>query len=184
MLHFQRDDAAVLIEAEFGVIDLVAAMIVGHEGLAAVAAPFHRTAGLARRPGDDAEFGIDLAANAEAAADVGRDHPHLVGRKVEHALGDAALDAAAALRRRIEREFARVRIPFRDRAARLHRVGHEAVVHDVDDRAILRLAMWASISALGRFSQCTPTLLPCSSQIGGLSGDAASAVEPTAGSVS
>ncbi len=49
-LHLHADDLVVLVEAEFGMGDMIAAMRVGDEGFRTVGGPFHRTRHLLRRP--------------------------------------------------------------------------------------------------------------------------------------
>ena len=104
----------------------VARVIAGEQVLAAVLDPFHRPAELARRERDQEILRIELAAHAEAAADVGLDHgdgvlgeAHLLrqdGAVVEGHLGGA-----------MHGEMAAPRIPFGEQAARLHRHRCEAL---------------------------------------------------------
>jgi hypothetical protein len=56
--HLQTQELAVLVHGHLGMGDVVAAMRVGHEGLAAVRRPLDRTAELAGRPGDDGLPGV------------------------------------------------------------------------------------------------------------------------------
>ena len=70
MLQPEADELAVPVERQLGIGDAVAAMLVGEEHLAALAAPFHRAAELARGPERQAMLGILPALDAEAAADV------------------------------------------------------------------------------------------------------------------
>ena len=51
-LDAQAQKLAVLVQRQLGVGDMVAAVGVGHEGLAALGGPFHRPADFLRRPGD------------------------------------------------------------------------------------------------------------------------------------
>ena len=107
-------------------------MGVGQEGLGAVAGPLHRAADLLRGPQRDHFFGIDEDLRAEAAADIGRDHPQLVlGRDVverrQHQAGDMRV-----LRGGVEREMLLRRIVIGDRRAWLHRVRHQPVIGDVE----------------------------------------------------
>jgi hypothetical protein len=73
------------IERHFGVVDLRALVGGGEEVLRAVLDPLHRPAELDRHPGNQHLLGVehhDL--RAEAAADEGRDDPHLALREPEH----------------------------------------------------------------------------------------------------
>ena len=106
----------------------VAGVVRGDQVLAAVLDPFHRAAELARRERDQEILGIELAAHAEAAADVGLDHgdgvlrqPHLL--RQDAAVGEDHLGHAG------DGEMAFGRVPFGEQAARLHRHGAEAL-HD------------------------------------------------------
>ena len=76
----QPEDAVVGVERELGGGDVVAAHRVGEEALAALGGPLHRPA---QRPGGVGRhrvLGIEERLHPEAAADVGRDHPHLLRR--------------------------------------------------------------------------------------------------------
>ena len=77
------ENLAVLVERELAVIDHLAAVMVGQHALGARGDPFHRPAQLARRPQHQRIVGERPALQAEAAADVGRDHADLVLRHVE-----------------------------------------------------------------------------------------------------
>ena len=119
-------------------VDLIAAVIVGHEGLRAVAAPFHRATEFARRPNDANQFRIDFAADAEASAGILRDDAHLLGRNFEDAARDSVLDAAPALARAVEGARLGLGIVGGQCRLRLHRARHKAVVDDVDGDALGR----------------------------------------------
>ena len=80
----QREELAVLVERELGVRDVVAAVRVGEERLAALGGPLDRAVDVLRRPDHRGLFGVQVDLRAEAAADVGRDHAHLVLGQAEH----------------------------------------------------------------------------------------------------
>ena len=136
-LDLEPGDLAVIAERHLGVGDMVAAMRVGQERLGAVAGPFHRAADLLRGPQADDLFGIDENLRAEAAADVGRDDAQLVlGRHADEGRDDEPRHMRI-LRGVPEREILRAGVVFADRDARLHRVGHQPVVDDVEPGDVL-----------------------------------------------
>src|SRR6516162_6164360 len=70
----QREKAAVSVEGEFGRHRKVAAHVVAGKGLVAFAGPLHRSANLARTPGDERELGEKAVSRTKIAADfVGED---------------------------------------------------------------------------------------------------------------
>ena len=115
-----------MIERQRRLGKVAATLVVGEKDLAAASDPFDRTTDPFRRPRDQDVLGIDEILRAEPAADIGRDKtqpgrldPESAGRRVAgrvQALGRDMRGVAAA--RRI----------IRDDAARLHRVGDDAVV--------------------------------------------------------
>ena len=111
---------------------MVAAMRVGKERFRTVRHPFHRPADLTRRPETDDFLRIDENLRAEAAADVGRDHPQLVlGRDPDEGGNNQPRDVRI-LRRIPERETVGAGIVFTDRRARLDRVGRQPIVNEVE----------------------------------------------------
>ena len=125
------ENAAVFREAERGAHDLVAALIVGQERLAAVAGPLDRAADATRGPHDRELLDVDERARAEAAAGIGADHAHLRRRHLQRA-GEAQLLAHRALAAGDQRVHAGCAVVCADRAARLHLA--------VDDPAVVELA--------------------------------------------
>ena len=77
---------------------------------------------LARREADEELLGIERRLAAEAAADVGRDHPQPVARQVER-LGQAVAQDAGNLRRRMQGELVAAGVVFGKAGARLDRRG-------------------------------------------------------------
>ena len=132
VLTLQPGDLAVVAERHLGVGDVIAAVRVGEERLGAVAGPFHRAADLLRRPQAHDLFGIDEDLRAEAAADIRRDDAQLVLRRHADEGRDDEPRDVRILRGVPEREVLRAGVVFADRDARLHRVGHQAVVDDVE----------------------------------------------------
>ena len=86
--------------------DMVAALRVGLEGLAAIGDPFHRPLQFARRPGHQPFLGIDDLLAAEAAADIGRHYPQLPLRYAQHQHPDQHPRDMGKLGRGIERVVA------------------------------------------------------------------------------
>ena len=101
--HAQAAELAVGVQRQLGVGDVVPAVGVGQEGLAAVGGPLHRPADPLRRPEDQQLLGVVEDLRAEAAAHVGRHHAQLVLR---HLQGERAQEQARqvrVLRRGVER---------------------------------------------------------------------------------
>ena len=96
-VDLEREEAAVRVEREPRGRDVVAAVGVAEEMLGAVGDPGHRLAGQLRGDGRQRIFAIGEQLGAEAAADIGRDHPHLFGRETEHLHADDVADGVAAL---------------------------------------------------------------------------------------
>ncbi len=139
VLDAHAEDPAVGIERHLAMGDMVAAVHVGEECLLPVGTPFDRPAEALRGPRDQHRFRIELAAQAEAAADIGRDDAHLLFRHLEGDIGHAVLHPDDALRRRVERVFFLLRVPFADRDARLHRAADDAVVDEIERDDLVRL---------------------------------------------
>ena len=130
-LHVQGEESSVGVERQLGVGDMIARLVVGDEALRARSDPADRSPQPARRPGDDAFLGIELALVAETAADIGRDDAQRALRDAE-LLGDRAADVVRRLRRAIEREPVGHRVDRGDRGARLDRRADQPVVDEVD----------------------------------------------------
>ena len=127
----QAEEAAVGVERQFGMGEMIARLVVGNEALRARADPAHRPPQPPRRPGDDALFGVELALVAEAAADIGRDDAQRALRDAE-LLGDRAADVVRRLRGAVERQPVGRRVDRRHRGTRLDRGADEAIVHEID----------------------------------------------------
>src|SRR3546814_508023 len=79
----EAQEFAVLVQRQLHMAEMVAAMGVGEEGFAALRRPFDRAPNLLGGPDTDGFLGIAEDLRAEAAADIGRDHAHLVLRQAE-----------------------------------------------------------------------------------------------------
>ena len=79
---------------------------------------------------------IDLG--AEAAADIRGDDAQLMLWNAQNERAHQKPDDMRVLRRGVERRFAVGRVELTDADARLHRVGHEAVVHQLQRRDVVR----------------------------------------------
>ncbi len=107
-------------------------MRVGDETLGAIGGPLHRPAYLARGPQADDLLRIDEDLGAEAAADIGRDHPQLVlGRDADEG-GDHQPRHMRVLRGVPQREMIGAAVIFGQRRARLDGVGRQTVVDEID----------------------------------------------------
>jgi hypothetical protein len=82
-LGAQRQHAALSVETELGIDDLVEAVAGGAQVLHTVAGPFDRAAELARRRANEDLFRVERALATEAAADIGRDHTQPVTGQIE-----------------------------------------------------------------------------------------------------
>src|SRR5438309_4080070 len=106
---------------------MVAAMDRREISLPPLLRPLDRTAEGLREVTDKELLGVDLELAAEAAADLWRDHAHLVLSEAEVERDDE-LHEVRDLGAAPERELARLELG-RDRA-RLHRIRNETLVHD------------------------------------------------------
>ena len=98
----EREDAALVVEPDLDIVQLVARMRRGHEMLAPVLDPAHRPAEAAREERDQQVLGIDVALAAEAAADIERDEAHALLGEAEDR-GDLAAHPMHDLGRRPDR---------------------------------------------------------------------------------
>ena len=99
-----REDGAVARAGDLEVALGLARMVHRHQILAPVLDPFHRPLDVARRERDQEILGIELAARAEAAADVVLDHVDLLFRQADLRRQDAAVEERH-LGRAIDREL-------------------------------------------------------------------------------
>ena len=131
-------DLAALAERHLRMRDVIAAMRVGEKGFRAVGGPFHRAPDAPRGPQANDLLGINENLRAEPAADIGCDHAQLVLGRHADECGDDQPRHMRILRGVPEREIAGAGIVFGDGDARLHGVGNQAIVDDVEPRDVLR----------------------------------------------
>ena len=115
--NFERGERAVLLGGDRDVLDLVAAVVGRDQRLRAGLGPLDRVAQLRRDHEDEDLLGGDLQLAAEAAADVGGDHPQLVLGQPERRRQHRAQDVRD-LRGRPHGELLAGRVD--DHRARLH----------------------------------------------------------------
>ena len=108
------------VHSHLGIDNLIESLARGKQVFASIRAPFDRTANLAREDADQRFFGIERGLAAEAAADIGRDHPKVTSWNVKR-LHKRILDDARHLRRRVQRHVAFRRLKFREAYATLKR---------------------------------------------------------------
>ena len=135
-LHPQRQDAAIGRQRQLGVGPHVAPVGGGEELLAALAAPAHRPAGVARGPGDDHVLGVEAGLHAEAAADVAHAHAHRLGRQAQRA-GNGAAHRRGHLRAGVHVQS--LAVPGSAHGARLQRQRGQPLVGDVERHHVRRL---------------------------------------------
>ncbi len=157
------EDASVGVERERRAQHAVAALVVGHERLAALAGPFHRPSDALRRPGHDDLLGIEIASQAESAAHVRRNDAHALRRHPERR-GERRLQAHHALIAGNEGAGAGAPVVIADRGARLHLAVGDAVVdelaaHDVR-RACERVSCGAGVAEFRGDAQVSGRLVP------------------------
>ncbi len=127
----QGQKAAICGERQSRLGIVVARLVVGEEHLAAAGDPFDWTPDPPRRPQDQHVLRIDEILGAETAADIGGDKPHRRRRDAQRAGGVVAGDVDA-LTGNMGGVAALTRIPQTDHAARLDRVGDDAVVVEAE----------------------------------------------------
>ena len=179
----QRQELAVGVERHLAQRDVVAALRVGQERLAAFGRPFHRPPQLARRVTSQHVFGIEEQLHAEAAADIGGDDAEFVRLGVEHRRHQV-LHQPAALRVGVQCPAPGRRVVLRHRDARLHRRHDDTVVHHRQPGDVRGLANCASVAALSPISQSKARLCGTSGQTSGMPVSSAFAVSLTDGRIS
>ena len=98
----------------------------------AVGDPFHGRFRRASGLRGQRVFAVHEALRAEAAADIAGDDADLLRRHLQDLVGQRVAQAVHALAGDREREALGLRVVLRDDAARLHEVGDQAVVLDVE----------------------------------------------------
>src|SRR5262249_10322091 len=115
-----REDAAFGVDRGAHPVALLAGMVGGDQVLAPGLDPFPRRAEPQRREADQHVLGIELAADAEAAADMALEQMHARRRAAEHA-GDAVAVPVRHLGGTVELEEIAGGVVARDRATGLKR---------------------------------------------------------------
>ena len=135
--HAQREKFSALVEREFAVGDVVAALIVGGERFRARRHPVHRLAGEPRGGDQRGIFRIDAGFHAEGAADIFGQHADLALLAFEE-IGQCVADNAGALRTGAQGRDIRRRIVPGGGPARLHRGDDQTLIHNGDARDMRR----------------------------------------------
>ena len=137
-LVVEAEDEAARIDRGAHLVHLIARVVGGEQMLAAVLDPLDRPAQAARGEADQHVLGIQLAANAEPAADVPLEQLQRAGRQAEHR-GDRIAVVVRHLGGAVHLQTIAAGVVASDRAARLER--HAAVPADreleLDDRVRL-----------------------------------------------
>ena len=130
-MRAQRQNGAVSIQRKTRLREVVAAMGIGEEGLAAACCPLHRSARALGRPAAHDFFGIQECFRTEAAAHVFGNHAHLVFRCEANQRRQHHANAVGILTAEITGQTAGACLEERVASAGLHRIGHEAVVDEI-----------------------------------------------------
>ena len=133
----QREDAAVVVEADLDVMQLVARMRRTHHVLAAIFDPAYRSSEPAGEERDQQILGIDVAFAAETAADIQRDTADARFRQAQQRGGFAA-HPMNHLGRGPDRRRVAARIIGADDAAAFHRHGGIAMVIEAPRQPVRR----------------------------------------------
>ncbi len=131
-LDLERQELAVLVERQLGVGDMVAAVAVGHERFGSFGSPFDGTSDTRGRPADHGLVGVAEDLAAEAAAHIGGDDAQLVLGDAQHEGRQNQAQHVRVLRRRPQCVVARALVVLRRRRARLHGIGDQPVVDEVE----------------------------------------------------
>ena len=131
-VHPHGQEFAVLVHRHFGVADVVAAVRVGQERLGTLAGPFDAAVDLLGSPGQRHIFGVEVNLGAKTATHVGGDHTHFVLGQAQHkGRHQQALDVRVLVRHVQHVLFGGAAVAANG-GARLHGVGHQAVVDEVE----------------------------------------------------
>ena len=110
---------------------MVAAMGISQERLGALAGPLDAAVDLLGRPGQGHILGVQVDLRAEAATHVGRNHAHLVLGQAQHKGGHQQPLDMRVLIGHIQGVLLGGPAVAANRSARLHGVGHQAVIDQV-----------------------------------------------------
>ena len=131
-MHAQGQKLAVFVKRQLGVAGMVAAMRVADESFAAVGCPFDVAVELFRGPDQAHVFSVKVNFGAKAAAHVGCNHTHLVLGQAHHKGGEQQAFNVRVLVGHIQRVVVIGAAVGTNSRTRLHCVGHQAVVGQVD----------------------------------------------------
>jgi len=134
----QRHDAPIALAEDLDLAVHLARVVGGEQVLAPVLGPLHRLAEPPRGERDQEIFRIELAAHAEATADVGLQHVDAVLGQI-HVLRQHAARRERHLRRTGYRELGARAVPLRQQPARLHAHGGVALHGEALFAAVGRL---------------------------------------------
>ena len=123
----QRQEFSRRVERQRRLGLMVAGLVVGQEDLAAAGDPFHRPTDPLCRPQDQRVLGVGEVLGAEAAADIRGDEAHAAREHAQGACRQVAV-GVDVLAGDVQRVAIAGRVVAADAAARLHRVGDDAVV--------------------------------------------------------
>ena len=130
-MHAHGEKFAVLVERQFSLGQVIAAVRVGEERVGALTSPFDRAIHPLGCPGNDGFLGIQINFGTKAAADIGRDHAHLVFGQSQH----KSRHQQALHVRILAGDMQRIRIVaaciLRKRRARFDGVGDQTVVGEL-----------------------------------------------------
>jgi hypothetical protein len=133
-VHTHGEELAVGIHGHLGMADMVAAMRIGQEGLAAIGRPLDIAVELLGRPGQADILGIQKDLGAEAAAHIGRNHAHLaLGQAHDESRHQQPLHMRVLVGH-VQRVLVHGAVVAADGHARLHGIGDQAVVDQVQPR--------------------------------------------------
>ncbi len=133
------EELAVLGERHPRHGEVIASLCVAHEMVGAIGGPLDRLLQLARGHRHQRIFAVREQLGAEAAADVGADHPHLLDRDLQHELAQNVAQAMAALAADGQRQVIALGVVLAHRRARLHEIGDDARIDDAHFRDRMRL---------------------------------------------
>ena len=133
-IHVDCGDSPVPVERHSCLADVIAGVDVHHQGLAAGRGPAHRPAHQPRGPGQARLLGVVIGLLAEAAADIGRNHPDRVLRRAQGVARKPLADEMRVLGGGPERVAATAAVVVADGRARLDGARCEPVVAERERR--------------------------------------------------
>ena len=131
------EELAVRVEGELRLGEVVARLVVGEEDLAAVGRPLDGTAKPGGEPQNQRLLVIERALGAKATAHIGCYHTQLVLGKLQDESGDQQPVHMRRLARCIEGVVAGGAVMLADGGARLHRVGDQPIVDELEARHVM-----------------------------------------------